>query len=248
VSPNVSFAMNSAINRQANGLCCSHAVCKVDDIRVAVRDLEGLGFAVQWGSAPERAHNALVWFEAGPFLEFFELPRVAAFLRWPFGLLYGSAAGDRLLRWAQAPEGWCDWALETSDTALFRTRAVLCEQGVPVSRVIKGKRTRPDGNLVRYQFLATRPACLPFVVSAYSPPQRPVRIVHPNGARAVARVRLGIAPRDWELFRRLVPNDPWLAAEPNADTRVLGVELAGLNRPLDQARLHGAVITQELPE
>ncbi|MFF2146204.1 VOC family protein [Kitasatospora sp. NPDC058190] len=224
-------------------LRCSHILCKVDDVRAVVRDFTELGFTMEFGSDPARAHNALLWFAEGPFIEFFQLPPAFALLRWPFSVAYGLGAGERLARWARPGEGWRDLALETDELDLTATRADLRVANVPVSRVMKGKRTRPDGDTVRYQFLAPRPARLPFVVSAYDPPQRPARIAHPNGAEAVSRVRMGVAAADRPAFDALVGEDRRLAVEPAAHTAVLGVELAGLAADLEPARLHGAVFT-----
>ncbi|MGN9841245.1 VOC family protein [Nonomuraea sp. H19] len=225
-------------------LKCSHILCKVDDIRAAVGDYSSLGFSVEWGSAPERAHNALIWFDDGPFIELFQLPSRFALLRWPFATIFGTAAGERLARWARPGEGWRDLAVETEDTELAGVRAALRRKNVRVSRVMKGKRVRPDGGTVRYQFLASSPAELPFVVSAYDPPQRPERVVHPNGARGVARVRMGVSAADRASFDALVGEGRWLSAEPAATTGVLGVELHGLAADLDPRRLHGAVLTR----
>jgi hypothetical protein len=223
----------------------SHILCKVDDIHSLVSDYRELGFTVDWGSAPERAHNALVWFDEGPFLEFFELPARFALLRWPFGVVNGAPAGQRLAKWARAAEGWCDLALECDGTELAGTRSELVAAGARVSKVMNGKRVRPDGLPVRYQYLAPAPSVLPFVVSAYDPPQRPERVTHPNGARAVARIRYGVADRDRADLAALVGDDRWLCREPADRTAVLGVELAGLETVLDPAKLHGAVLGPE---
>ncbi|RFA28578.1 hypothetical protein CAI21_12005 [Alkalilimnicola ehrlichii] len=232
-------------------LICSHVLCKVADIRTAVRDFERLGFSVAWGSAPRRAHNALLWFEEGPFIELFELPRGFRYLRRPLGWVYGRAAGSRLARWAESAEGWCDVALEppqpagrtgTADdpTDLSAVHAALSRTGLPLSRTARGRRTRPDGADVRYRFFAPEPAQLPFVVSPYDPPQRPPRIEHPNGARRIERVRMSVAPADRGRFEALTAGDAWLAAEPGPRTAVLEVALAGLERPLDARLTHGA--------
>src|SRR5262249_54346468 len=50
-------------------LRCSHVLCTVDDIARAVADYTELGFTVEWGSDPRQAHNALIWFAEGPFIE-----------------------------------------------------------------------------------------------------------------------------------------------------------------------------------
>ncbi|MFI9362717.1 VOC family protein [Kitasatospora sp. NPDC053057] len=221
----------------------SHILCKVDDVRAAVRDFTELGFTMEFGSDPARAHNALLWFAEGPFIEFFQLPSAFRLLRWPLSTVHGLGAGERLARWARPGEGWRDLALETDELDLTGTRTALRAANLAVSRVMKGRRTRPDGETVRYQFLAPRPARLPFVVSAYDPPQRPSRITHPNGAEGVARVRFGVAEADRPTFRTLIGGDGRLAAEPAPRTGVLGVELAGLAADLDPDKLHGTVFT-----
>ncbi|GAA1880359.1 VOC family protein [Streptantibioticus ferralitis] len=226
----------------------SHLVYKVDDVRALVRDFTDLGFTVEYGSDPARAHNALLWFAEGPFIEFFQLHTAFRLLRWPLGAAYGPGAGERLTRWARPGEGWRDLALETDESALHQTRTTLRAAGVPLSRVVKGRRTRPDGQLVRYQFLAPRPSRLPFVVSAYDPPQRPAHVVHPNGAHGIARVRMGVADADRRCFDALIGEDRWLAVEPAPRTGLLGVELAGLKADLDPDKLHGAAFTAAVPK
>lgn len=225
-------------------LSCSHVMCRVDDLRALVRDYEDLGFTVEWGAAPERAHNAFVHFSEGPFLEFYDTPSSARWFRVPFALAFGAAAGERLVRWAGPGQGCRDVAVASEDTSLAATRAALRSRGVPTSRVIKGKRTRPDGVLVRYEFLATRPAGMPFVVSAYDPPQRPGHVEHANGARGIHRVRLGVADTDRGVLDALVPDDPHLEIVAGPVTGVLGVELDGLTDELDAAKLHGAALTR----
>ena len=70
-------------------LKCSHILCKVNNISNLFRDYEALGFSVEWGSAPERAHNALLWFKEGPFIEFLQMPKPVTYLSLPLGLVYG---------------------------------------------------------------------------------------------------------------------------------------------------------------
>ncbi|MBN3527029.1 VOC family protein [Paenibacillus apiarius] len=238
-------------------LKCSHILCRVNNIAHAVRDYEALGFSMQWGSAPERAHNALLWFEEGPFIEFFQIPKRLTYLIPPLGLIYGQVARKRWTHWAKSAEGWCDVALEPADRERERTqedgiddgrdltaiKSAIAQAGVSTSRVIHGKRTRPDGLQVKYSLFATEPIGLPFVVSAYDPPQRPEKIEHPNGATGVEWVRMEVAEHHLRSFQALSAGDKWLKTESASQTRVLEVCLAGLNKNLDAKLLHGAAFT-----
>jgi hypothetical protein len=234
-------------------LKCSHILCRVSNIAEAVRNYESQGFAVQWGSAPERAMNALIWFEVGPFIELFQFPRSLRLFIPPLGLIYGRTAGKRWAYWAHNSEGWCDIALEPDERAgaggtsadrvreLEAIKAAVHESGLSTSRVIHGRRTRPDGCKVKYSLFATGPIGLPFVVSAYDPPQRPDSIIHPNGAKGIAWVKMGVSEKLLPSMRVLSDGDRWLRVIPSPQTGVLEVGLAGLRQKLDTSRLHGAV-------
>lgn len=237
-------------------LKCSHIICRVNNIADAVRDFKSLGFTIEWGSAPERAHNALLWFEQGPFIEFFQMPKPFTYLSFPLGLIYGRAAGDRWSCWSKAAEGWCDVALEPKHIEnpertdmeekyreLGRIKLAVNNTGISTSRIIKGKRTRSDGITVRYSLFAPMPVGLPFVVSHYDPPQRPEKIEHPNGASGVEWVKVGVAENLIPQFNTLISGDKWLRITPTAKTEVLEVGLSGLKKCLDEKLLHGAVFS-----
>ncbi|CAI2005150.1 Uncharacterised protein [Klebsiella pneumoniae] len=214
-------------------LRCSHILCKVDNIRDCVAQLEQAGFSVQWGGDPARAHNALVWFEEGPFLEFFELPRWFRWLSYPFGWRFGSSAGQRLRGWAQAGEGWCDVALEPEQyqpeapLSLDNVSQHLRQQALAGSRVVNGSRKSVQGERVNYRFMMPRGNHLPFIVSHYHPLQRPVCVRHANGARAVTRVDFHIPQPSHRQLQRLLPTDRWLKSQHGERRYVSSVVLQG---------------------
>ncbi|MFC3452578.1 VOC family protein [Amycolatopsis speibonae] len=228
-------------------LRCSHVLCRVDDVDSAVSDLIDLGFSVEWGSVQEKACNAFIWFSEGPFIEFFEFPSLLGRLRWPVSAVFGRGMGNRIAKWAADGHGWRDVALETDDIDLKGTRTQLKARGLSVSRRFRNSRTGPDGRQVRYQVIAPRSAALPFVVSAYDPPQRPDAITHPNGATGVNAVYFGLRPEHRADYGRLVGPDPWLRPYASAVPGVLLVELAGLTTPLDPSRAGGAAFVPAWP-
>ena len=123
----------------------SHVINKVTDLHVATAELTAAGFTFAWGSEPGVAHNALVWFDEGPFLEAFQFDRLA-----------GAATGDtvppafaaRFRHWISAAPGWCDVALECDNTDLGATMARLRAAGVAASGTVAMSRTNPDGTVV----------------------------------------------------------------------------------------------------
>jgi hypothetical protein len=214
-------------------LKCSHILCKVDNLRDSVAQLEQAGFSVQWGSDPARAHNALVWFEDGPFLEFFELPRGFRWLSYPFGWRFGASAGQRLRSWALAPAGWCDVALEPEryqpddPLNLANVTQSLHQLALRGSRVIKGHRVAAHGEKVHYRFMTPRDAHLPFIVSHYHPLQRPEHVRHANGARAVSRVDFHLPAASHSQLQQLIPADRWINGQHSTRRYVSGVNLLG---------------------
>jgi glyoxalase-like protein len=219
-------------------LRCSHVLCTVDDIARAVADYAELGFTVEWGSDPRQAHNALIWFADGPFIELAHIPLSYARRRWDRGM------AERIARWTRPDEGWRDVALETDATDLAAAWAALRAAGVDAPAPGRGTRVRPDGQEVRYEYLMPLPAGLPFVVSAYDPPQRPARVAHANGAVGVAAVRMGVAAADRAAYEAIAGADRWLRPEPAAQSGVLKVTLSGLREALDPDRLHGAALSR----
>lgn len=214
-------------------LRCSHILCKVDNLAYAVASLEQAGFKMQWGSDPARAHNALLWFNQGPFIEFFEFPRHFAAFSLPFGLRHGRAAGQRLAWWAKAPAGWCDVALEprvylaATPLELTPIRQWLKTMAIKGSRVVRGRRVDPQGTSVHYRFFAPTPVTLPFIVSHYQPLQRPERVNHPNGVTGVARLDITLPAVDCDRLRRILPDDPWLYAHPGVTRQTQPVQMYG---------------------
>ncbi len=237
-------------------LKCSHILCKVDNIKAVVKDYESQGFSLVWGSTPEKAHNALLWFEEGPYIEFFQLPKKFEILKYPLQLFYGRSVGRRWEKWAKATEGWCDIALEPAE---FKTgfsqhsqeypldiktiKKALQVSGISSSRIVRKKRVSPEGEEVKFSVFCPDQEGFPFVFSGYKTSQRPLEIKHPNGAKKVAWVKVGVNPKDITQFKKLIKEDTFIKTEEHIQTHVCNVGLVGLQSNLDPKFLHGAVFT-----
>jgi catechol 2,3-dioxygenase-like lactoylglutathione lyase family enzyme len=166
----------------------SHVLIRVDDLAAAVDDYRNRGFTVAWGSDPAHAHNALIWFEEGPFLELLLPPEAGRAL--PADV--APPAAERFGAWRDHPPGVCDYALETDDERLDGVVSDLRAAGVACTEPGEFGRTLPDGTRVSWWLSFPHDLDLPFVMSAYQPPQRPPVVTHANGARAVGRVEVHV--------------------------------------------------------
>ncbi|MEM9033089.1 MAG: VOC family protein [Actinomycetota bacterium] len=166
----------------------SHVLHKVTDLHGAVADAEAAGFTVHWGSDPERAHNALVWFETGPFLELYAVPTFDEALAPRFEAAAGPGAVLRSRRWGAMADGWCDYAVETDALDLDGVVARCTEAEIALGPAFHPSRTLPGGDTVSWDLAFPHDADLPFVMSAYSTPQRPASVTHENGATEITSI------------------------------------------------------------
>ncbi|MEU6479091.1 VOC family protein [Streptomyces sp. NPDC047017] len=222
---------------------CGHVLVRVHDLPRAVDSFRAAGFQVAYATAPEhRALHAHVWFREGPVIELLTTPPGARFMRLPVDLRFGRGAGGRMVRWARQEEGFCDLALLVEHAELAAVTAQLTGEGVPCGRAVRWTRRRPDGAETRFAFAYPRSGRLPFLVTPYEPRQHPAGTSHPNGARAITRIVLGVRPDDLPAVTRLAGDAPDLRLEEAPVTAVRAVHIAGLADPLEPALLHGAVL------
>lgn len=205
----------------------SHILYRVDDLPTAVRDYEKLGFTVEWGSDPDSAHNALIRFPCGPFLELLTVPAPD-----PVDPQAPGVTG-RLARWA-AGHGWIDLAVETDEPHLGEVHAEVRSRGIECTDPLRYRRSRADGVELSWWIFAPVDPTLPFVMSAYSPPQPPPSDggSHPNGATGIARVVIGAVDPDrararWECL--LGAPDSMLDFVRADHDRIVDVRLAGVS-------------------
>lgn len=224
---------------------CGHVLIRVHDLHQAVADYRAAGFDVRYATREDKAMHAHVWFADGPIIELLTTPRTAPLFRFPLEIAFGRGSGTRMVRWAQQDEGFCDVAVLVDD--IDAARASLRAADVPMARTVRWTRTRPDGVCARFSFAYPRNDRLPFLVTAYDPPQHPPRVEHANGAIALSTVVLGVGDSDRSAVERIVGEHPGFRLVPAERTGVQAIELAGLSAEPDVALLHGAVIRHASP-
>jgi hypothetical protein len=225
---------------------CTQIICKVKNIADAVSDYTALGFSVEWGADPKKAHNAFLWFEEGPVIELFQVPRFLKYFSIPLGIIFGSQIKKRILYWYNSPEGLCNITMGTTNNEfrlnLKNILPVVNRAGIKTSRIMKGTRTRPDGQKVKFSFAVPSPVELPLLASWYDPPQRPANISHHNGAKAVKWIRMEVSKENRSHFEFLTKKDKRISIKTANETRVLEVGLWGLKKSLNKQLLRGAVL------
>lgn len=231
----------------------SHILWRVDNIKEAVDAFRAKGFQVDWARDPKISLNALIWFESGPFIELIQMKAPMRVFGGPLRVFYGKGMSRRWRKWCVGSEGLCDFAVEpiAADTArpenIDAARQWVAERGLGASKAIQGKRTPPDGTQVRFAFFAPDAAALPFVVSAYSLPQKPSQIVHANGATAIGGFTYSAPPDAVAHLKTLIEADTALevVCENGAEGQLKALIFRGLDDALCSERLHGVQLNTD---
>ncbi|MFD2967281.1 VOC family protein [Sphingobacterium bambusae] len=186
-----------------NTLQLSHVLYRVQDLHQSVKSLQDAGFIVEYGTDPRKAYNALIWFEKGVFIEIYQNSGLPAPVKW-FMKTFGYAPIlDRMNKWEQVENGWCEWSLESTVDNLAAEKIFLKESGVGF-KFHRAKRKDTKGQTLRWDLLIPNDIVFPFLMSAYVPNPRPQHIRHPNGVSAVSALHIGSDGLDMKLLELLL--------------------------------------------
>ena len=178
-----------------------HAVIVVPELEQAISNFEALGFNVQRGGSSKPAHNALIYFSDGTYIELITL--VSRPARLVFRFLYvagilGLAARrtptirSRFILWFGGPTGLRDWCVRCS--SLDNTIEHLRARGIETFDGKYFSRKKPDGEVAKWRLAGPANKQLPFLIEDISPTQ--IRVPyennsnHANGATGIAAVIL----------------------------------------------------------
>ncbi|WP_437918011.1 VOC family protein [Sphingobacterium sp. LRF_L2] len=189
-----------------NKIQLSHVLYRVQDLHQSVKKLQEAGFTVQYGTAPEKAYNALIWFESGVFIEIYKNSGLPAPIKWFMKTFGYQPILDRMDKWDQIDNNWCEWSLESTMTQLDTQKALFKEKNVPF-KFHKAKRKDINGQTLRWELLMPNDIIFPFIMSAYAPNPRPKYIRHANGISGVSSLVVGKENLNTELLYQLLPNN-----------------------------------------
>lgn len=167
----------------------SHILYKVDNLHEAVEFFRNSGFTIIYGSHPDKAFNALIWFNKGPFVELFQISS-NRFSPGMMKIIRKKGTAVRFENFQKSGYGWVDYALENNRSDLLSENQLLDEMGYQYS-TMHGMRTDINGTKLEWKLSMPSDLNLPFLMSSYSVDPRPVDIRHKNGAKEVSRLVWG---------------------------------------------------------
>ncbi len=189
-----------------NDMRLSHILYKVKNLDEAVKDFENMGFTVRYGTKKEKAFNALIWFEEGPFIELFTVSKFAKILTFLMKIFGKRAIARRFDYFIDADYGWVEYSIENERETLDIENEKLRNFGIKYSSM-NGKRTNINGLKLKWKLSIPLDLNFPFLMSAYTPNPRPKHIVHKNGAKSVSKLVWGANSKNIDLIRRFTNDD-----------------------------------------
>lgn len=196
--------MNSADNLQL-----SHVLYRVQDLHKSVQKLQDAGFMVEYGTTPKKAYNALIWFETGVFIEIHKSSGLSSPIKWLMKTLGYQSVLNRMHKWDDIENGWCEWSLESTNVDLASQRTFFKELQIPF-KFHKAKRKDDNGRTLRWELMMPGAIDFPFIMSAYRSNPRPQSIRHPNGIQGVSNIIVGRENLDTVLLEKLMPQQSGL--------------------------------------
>lgn len=216
---------------EQNTLQISHVLYQVGALHEAVKKLRDAGFIVSYGTDPEQAYNALIWFEQGVFIELFQAPRLPAIMKTLMKIFGYRPALDRMEKWRATGKGWCEWALESNATDLNSVKHFFKQEKLGFKGMRK-RRKDIHGQVLSWQLLLPDDIHFPFIMSAYVPQPRPDTITHPNGITHINATVIGNNHLDTGLLDQLL-------------TQQSGIEIVNGQTGLQTIRFAGSALKIE---
>ncbi|GBF77375.1 hypothetical protein PA598K_05921 [Paenibacillus sp. 598K] len=183
-----------------NRFAIGHVLIKSRQLKQAVDHFEKLGFTVTYRTDTAKAHNALIYFRDGSFLELFNPKPIRlpdGLIRTVFRLLrpLHPAMVTRFLYYLEHEEGLNDFALDSlqPEQAHANVESVV-QAGAKLGKTIHKSKTLPDGRKQSWWMAVPMEPRLPFLMSAYDPeiPCSEQEVTHTNGSLGIERLVIDV--------------------------------------------------------
>lgn len=192
-----------------NNIQLSHVLYRVADLHDAVKKLRQAGFIVEYGTQPEKAYNAMIWFDKGVFIEIYQHPELSVVVKWLMKIIGYKTIVQRMDKWQTIENNWCEWSLESTMTDLQILKDFFRREKIPF-KSHKTKRKTNDGKMLFWHLLVPDDIQFPFLMSAYTPNPRPVKTIHPNGVTGINSLIVGEEKLNILLLNKLLIMDTGL--------------------------------------
>ncbi len=167
-----------------------HILIRVDNLENSVDDFRKAGFRVYFGASPEKAYNAMIYFQDNSFIELVDtskFPLVLTFLaKIKITNLLG-ASYKRVGKYALSKNTFLDYAVYSQDIEGDYNRIKK-----EASKLYHLKRRDVLGRWVKWKLFALKDINLPFVMSDYFPCKYPENNAcnHDNATLGIYKVSI----------------------------------------------------------
>lgn len=188
---------------ESNNIRLSHVLYRVQDLHGAVKKLRDAGFIVEYGTEPEKAYNAMIWFDKGVFIEIYRHPELSVGVKWLMKRIGYKSIVQRMDKWKTTENNWCEWSLESTATDLQTWKNFFRREKIPF-KLHKTRRKTKDGKMLSWYLLFPKDIQFPFLMSAYTPNPRPQKTIHPNGVTGINSLIVGEEKLNVLLLNKLL--------------------------------------------
>lgn len=183
-----------------NKFAIGHILLKAKQLKHTVKNYEKWGFTVTYRTDPATAHNALIYFRDGSFLELFNPKPIKAPDKLILAVLQlirplHQSMISRYIHYIRSTEGLTDFALDSVPHELVETTlAEMKQAGATIGKKINMSKTLQDGRKQTWWIATPADFRLPFFMSAYTPavPCSEQELTHRNGALGIHKLVIDV--------------------------------------------------------
>ena len=180
-----------------NTLYCSmtrldHILIYVTNLQEAVADFNAMGFVVNYGTKPEKAYNAMVFFDDESFIELVDTSKIPVFVRLlaKTGILsFFNPFYNRIGNYSLSSGTFLDFACYSAAILndFYRIR-----KNFGVSKILSLSRVNTLGEKLSWQLFAPKTSTLPFIMSDYFPYKYADKALtkHFNNTKGIAEIEI----------------------------------------------------------